>query len=151
MNKKYQVSVKIIIIGLLLDIISKFLVTSNMNLYDSIKIINNFFSITYIYNDGAAWSILKGQMNFFYLITIFALIVMGYLLKTSKSMIQNVAFSLMIAGTLGNFIDRIRLEKVIDFLNFVIFNYDFPVFNVADMCLTIGAIILVFSIIKDGE
>ena len=151
MKNKYKISILIIILGVALDIVTKFVVTSNMNLYDSINVVTNFFSITYILNDGAAWSIMKGEMTFFYIITLIALGIMIYFLKTSKSKIQNVSFSLMIAGTLGNFIDRIRLEKVVDFLNFIVFNYDFPVFNVADMCLTIGAFLLIISIIKDGE
>ena len=128
------------LIFLLLDFVSKLIVSNLMNVYDSVTIIKDFFYISYVRNTGAAWSILEGQMWFFYSITVVALGAMFYFFKDTKEKEWwlRLALILLIAGTLGNFIDRLTLQYVRDFLDFVIFGYDFPVFNVADISLCIG-------------
>jgi signal peptidase II len=141
----------IVLVGLILDILTKLTIVNNYNLYESKEIINNFFSITYIQNNGAAWSILEGKMLFFYVITIVALGFIFYLYKSCDSSFQKFSIALVIAGTIGNFIDRIRLGYVVDFLDFIIFGYDFPVFNVADMCLVVGCALLIVSFIKEEK
>lgn len=136
--KKYE---WITLFGILaLDQITKFMVEITMNLKDSIEIIKGFFSITYVQNTGAAWSIMEGQMWFFYIITVVALLVMIYIFKDTKpnQWWLRMAVVLLIAGTLGNFIDRVAFQYVRDFLDFIIFGYDFPVFNVADISLCVG-------------
>ena len=136
--KKYE---WITLFGILaLDQITKFMVETTMNLKDSIEIIKGFFSITYVQNTGAAWSIMEGQMWFFYIITVVALLVMIYIFKDTKpnQWWLRMAVVLLIAGTLGNFIDRVAFQYVRDFLDFIIFGYDFPVFNVADISLCVG-------------
>jgi signal peptidase II len=141
----------IVIVGLVLDVLTKLTIVNNYNLYESKEIINNFFSITYIQNNGAAWSILEGKILFFYVITIVALGFIFYLYKSCDSSFQKFSIALVIAGTIGNFIDRIRLGYVVDFLDFIIFGYDFPVFNVADMCLVVGCALLIVSFIKEEK
>ena len=136
--KKYEM---ITLFGILaLDQITKIMVETTMNLKDSIEIIKGFFSITYVQNTGAAWSIMEGQMWFFYIITVVALVVMIYIFKDTKEhqWWLRMAVILLIAGTLGNFIDRVAFQYVRDFLDFIILGYDFPVFNVADISLCIG-------------
>ncbi|MEG1066517.1 MAG: signal peptidase II, partial [Erysipelotrichaceae bacterium] len=102
--------------------------------------IKGFFSLTYVRNTGAAWSIMEGNMIFFYIISIVALITMiGFYRNASdQDKYTKIGITLMISGTIGNLIDRVFLQYVRDFLSFIIFNYDFPVFNVADMALCIG-------------
>lgn len=138
----------ICIVVLFLDQFSKAWIDTSMQLGQSIIVIPNFFSITYLHNTGAAWSMLEGKMLFFYIVSIIALIVMGYFyMNTDKEdMITKTGLVLMVSGTAGNFIDRIVFQHVRDFLDFTIFGYDFPVFNVADMALCIGVFLIFVSI-----
>lgn len=143
MRKNY-INYLLIILSLFgLDQLTKYIIDSSMSLGQSITIIDGFFNLTYVRNTGAGFSILEGHMTFFYIITIIALIFLCYLLFTStnESKYYRLAILMMIAGTLGNFYDRIVYKYVIDFLDFIIFGYDFPVFNVADICLTVGVAI----------
>ena len=122
-----------------------------MKLHDSIEVIKNFFSITYVQNTGAAWSILEGSMIFFYFITIIAVVCMLAFYKSSDcDEISAWGVALMLGGTIGNFLDRLRLQYVVDFLDFIIFGYDFPVFNVADIALCVGVGVIILSFILEG-
>ena len=109
-----------------------------------------YLALTNVRNDGAAWSVLSGQQWFFTVITIVALGLMGYFFwKLKNDNLYMLAISLLIAGTLGNFIDRIRLGYVVDMFETLFMN--FPIFNVADMCLTFGVIIVIIALIKDEK
>lgn len=150
MRKKHMC---IIAIVLGIDQITKFVVDGNMALGQQIPIIPGFFNFTYMHNTGAAWSMLEGKMWFFYIITIAALIamVMFYRNSEKEDHVTRFALSLMIAGTLGNFIDRLCLQYVRDFIDFIIFGYDFPIFNVADMALCIGVFLIIADIFLENS
>ena len=123
-----------------------------MILYDKIVVIKDFFYISSHRNDGAAWGILGGEMIIFFIITAIAFVLFYYLVKEvdfNKKKLYSIAVVLLIAGAIGNFIDRLLFGYVIDFLDFVIFGYDFPTFNVADMSLVIGVTIFAFDILKE--
>jgi signal peptidase II len=136
-----------------LDQITKYAIEAQLSLGQSIEIIKGFFSLTYARNTGAAWSILTGQMTFFYIISTIALVVMTYfLVKTDKKEnLQRIALALLIAGTLGNFIDRLMFQYVRDFLDFIIIGYDFPIFNVADISLNVAIGLLILEAILEGR
>ena len=139
-----------IIILFIVDIISKVLIENNLELYESIDIIKGFFNITYVRNTGAAWSIMEGKMMFFYIITIIGLVFMYYLYKNAKdNNIEKYAVLMMVAGTLGNLYDRVLYQYVRDFLDFIIFGYDFPVFNFADTFLCCGVFLYLVKILYD--
>ena len=147
MKKRNIILLVILVSTLLIDQITKVIAEASLGLYDSVTIIPNFFSFTFVKNTGAAWSMLEGKMIFFYIITIVALIAMILYFRTLKShqFLSKVGIVFMVSGTLGNFIDRLFLHYVRDFIDFYILGYDFPIFNVADMCLCIGIGIIIID------
>ena len=138
------------IILLCIDQISKLLVVNLLTKTDSITIIKNFFYLTYINNDGAAFSILVGKRIFLILIAVLAIVMLIRYIK--KNNIQNklelVSISLIIGGSLGNLMDRVVRGYVIDFLDFKIINYNFPIFNLADTFIVIGVFLLLLKEIR---
>ena len=145
--------VALILAVVALDQITKYAIEARLSLGQSIELIKGFFSLTYARNTGAAWSILTGQMTFFYIVSTIALIVMTYFLwKTDKKEnLQRFALALLIAGTLGNFIDRLMFQYVRDFLDFIIFGYDFAIFNVADISLNVAIGLLILEAFLEGR
>ena len=131
------------------DLLSKAMVVSHMHLYQSIMLIPHFFLLTYIQNRGAAWGIMQGRLGLFSLIGIAAGIAMVYyFFKSQKEQVLlRLGLALAFGGMLGNLYDRLILGYVRDFLNFYIFGYDFPVFNVADMGVTIGMALIILQFV----
>ena len=149
-------SILFVILLVVLDQASKiYLTLVNKTSPIDLKVIRGFFRITYTCNDGAAFSILKGKRVFFIIMTIIVVfLIVYYLLKNKVYWVEKYSLLLIISGAVGNLIDRIMYGYVIDFLDFIIFGYDFPVFNIADSFITIGAIGLIISILflnKEGE
>ncbi len=143
---------KILPISLLLVVIDqvvKILVINKMALQQSIIVINNFFNITYVRNTGAAWSILSGNVLLLIMISVIALgVIYYYLIKDKKlNKIDTISYSMLIGGIIGNLIDRVVHGYVIDYLDFKIFNYNFPIFNIADTLIVISIIIIGISLI----
>ncbi|MFS0672364.1 signal peptidase II [Ornithinibacillus sp. 179-J 7C1 HS] len=130
-----------------LDQFTKYLVVKNMELYEQISIIDGFFSLTSHRNSGAAWGILEGKMGFFYVITLIVVIGIIYFLhKYGKEIkLYGIGLGLILGGAIGNFIDRLFHQEVVDFFDFVIFGYDFPIFNIADSALTVGVVLVVIA------
>lgn len=145
MNKKMIIISSII---LLFDQIVKSIIQiSNVHF----NIINNLLSFNYCQNTGAAWSILQGKTSVLIIISIVMLIfVYSMTFSYEESKTKNISFGLLFGGIVGNLIDRIFFGYVRDFIDINIFNYNFPVFNIADMAIVIGVIMLIISTIK-GE
>lgn len=139
--------IAMILIGL--DQLSKYLTVQEIALGEVVSLVPNVLSLTYIRNSGAAWSILEDQMIFFYVITVVVVGALIYFLHTEgkKSPIASTGIALIMGGAIGNFIDRLHLKYVIDMIRLEFIN--FPIFNVADMALTIGVIILIGYIVYD--
>ena len=132
----------------IIDQISKFIVHKYMNLYDSIKIIPYLLDFTYIRNEGIAFGIyFEGGKIFFIILPIFITIYLFYLLKNEEFQDKQsqIALYLIIAGAIGNIIDRIFRGYVVDFIDFHINGLHWYVFNVADTSVTIGLIFLLYS------
>lgn len=148
MNKKiFQIA----IIILALDQISKVLINSFLKLGESITLIPSFFNLTLCYNEGAAWGLFANNKIVIALGSLVAVIMIyHFIFCFKKNTRNNIAFGLVIGGMAGNLIDRVFFGYVRDFLDFYIFNYDFPVFNIADTAIVIGIILLIYAVIK-GE
>jgi signal peptidase II len=129
----------IVLATLSLDQLIKFLITKNLFQNQSIPIIKGIFHITLVHNRGAAFGILKNQIPLFIITSLFAIILIYFNLKENRqSKSYSIALSLILAGALGNLVDRLFFGYVIDFLDFRIW----PVFNVADSAITVGTILL---------
>ena len=109
--------------------------------------IPGLLSITHITNTGAAWSMLEGKMLFFYFVTVVAVVVLMYLFVKADKKDYLYRFSLifLLAGTVGNAIDRFTRHFVVDMFNLDFIN--FPIFNLADTYITVGVILIVLSLI----
>lgn len=138
---------------IIFDQLTKWIVVKEMELGESIPVIDNFLYITSHRNRGAAWGILQGQMWFFYVITIIVVIgLIVYIRKINKAdKWLGVALGLMLGGAIGNFIDRVFRQEVVDFVNTYIFTYDFPIFNVADSALVVGVGIMFILTLFEGK
>ncbi len=128
---------------LFLDQLVKFFALSWLELNHPVILIKNFFNLTLVYNRGAAFGMFKNQLFFFVVISVVVIPLIVYHLKNKKnSRLINIALALILAGTLGNLIDRLRFGFVVDFLDFRIW----PVFNLADSAITIGALLLTWQL-----
>ncbi len=136
---------------LIVDQLTKTWAANHLKGQAGCEIIKGFFYLTYAENNGAAWSILQGQTTFFVVIGIVALVAFIYWYWKSERMLSQISLALIISGTLGNMIDRMLLTNVRDFLDFYIFGYDFPIFNIADSCLTIGMILMLLDIVVEEK
>ena len=139
----------IIIIAIIvaLDQIVKYIIINNVDLGTSVIVINNFFYITHIKNTGAAWSILQGKRLFFIAVTLVACGFIIYYLYNAGNKLLKFSLSLIFAGAVGNIIDRVAKGSVTDFLEFQFGSYTFPIFNIADISVVIGSILLAYYIL----
>ena len=148
MRRKITIPLTIVLL-IVLDQLVKWAVVSNIKLGEVKGFIPSIMSLTYLQNTGAAFSILENQQ---WLFTIITLVVIGgaiwYLIKNIKGSFWLISgLTLIIAGGLGNFIDRLRQGFVVDMFQFDFIN--FAVFNVADTYLTFGVLIMLLVIIKE--
>lgn len=142
---------KIVIIGIIALVIDQ-ITKSLMQIYDvHFNIINEFLRLNYIQNTGAAWSILEGEQYLLIGITILMLILvynMSFSFDNNK--LNNFTFGILFGGIIGNLFDRVLYGMVRDFIDINVFGYNFPVFNIADMLIVLGVVILLISTFK-GE
>lgn len=132
-----------------LDQYTKYLAVVHLKDKPAFNIINGVLELNYLENKGAAFGMLQNQKPFFIFVAVVIIGVIGYVLfKTpdgKKYRILHLLLSLIAAGAIGNMIDRIRLDYVVDFIYFVLIN--FPIFNVADIYVTVSTVMLVFLLL----
>ena len=127
-----------------LDQLSKYLVISNMDVGESIPLIKNFLSITYVRNPGAAFGVLPHRTVFLIAVTVVVIGLIIYFYRTVPAgyAILRLGMALQLGGALGNLIDRVRRVSVVDFIDLKFFP---PVFNLADMFIVFGVIIFIYA------
>ena len=142
---------KIVIIGIIALVIDQ-ITKSLMQIYDvHLNVINEFLRLNYIQNTGAAWSILEGKQYLLIGITILMLIlVYNMSFSYDNNRLNNFTFGILFGGIIGNLFDRVLYGMVRDFIDINVFGYNFPVFNIADMLIVLGVVILLISTFK-GE
>lgn len=131
-----------------IDYVSKKWIEHNLELNEQIKVIGNFFLITFIHNRGAAFGILQERRWFFLLITIAVVIaIVIYLGRSHKNnrRLMMWALALILGGALGNFLERAIYGQVVDFLQFNFGSYTFPIFNIADSAIVIGVGLIILD------
>jgi signal peptidase II len=141
---------------LVLDISTKLLVQANMHLYQQIDIIGEYVRLTYIYNPGAAFGIQVGEYSrqIFLVLSLVALaaLIGMYWYTPVSDRVRLMAIALICGGAIGNLFDRIRQETgVVDFIDVGIGTIRWPVFNIADMAVTTGAIVLALSLWREEQ
>ena len=134
---------------MLLDQLIKLLITKYMSLHQEITLIPNFFSLYYLKNTGAAFSMFGNKTLFLIIISLICLVVLkNYIKKLNRvTPLTIISLGMMLGGIVGNLFDRIIYGAVIDYLSIIIFNYSFPVFNLADIGITVGAFLLIIDLI----
>lgn len=145
-----SISLLLVVALVVVDQLVKHWVATTIALGTSHVLIPGVVALTDLRNHGAAWSILQGQQWFFAIISLVAIAVVGYLMvrwRAQPALLTGLA--LVLAGTLGNFIDRLANGYVVDMFELLFVN--FPVFNVADSCLTIGVLILIIAILREDD
>lgn len=138
---------KVSIIGLVvffIDRVVKILITNNFMLNVRNKVIDGFFYITNCHNKGAAFSLFSGNILFLVFVTLIVLYIIYKTIKKGNiNNITKISYGILLGGILGNLYDRLFYGYVIDYLDFIIFKFDFAIFNIADICIVVGAIMLI--------
>ncbi len=133
---------------LIVDQATKFLASRLLLLNRPLPVIDKFFSLTLVHNRGAAFGVFKGQV---YIFVFFSLAAVGLIYRSIKRQNKNSLYTfslgLLLGGAIGNLIDRITLGYVVDFLDFHVW----PVFNIADSAISVGAVLLGWLAIKGGK
>lgn len=146
----------LMLLVLVADQVSKQVVIANMQLFDSIDLLP-FFNLTYVRNYGAAFSFLSdagGWQRWFFTIiaVVISCVLAVWLARNSKTQLKlNLALSLVLAGAIGNLIDRSIYGYVIDFLHLYYQNWHYPAFNIADSAICIGAALLIWDSFSNDE
>ena len=134
----------------LCDQTSKFLIVSWMNPGESVPVVKNFFNVTYIRNSGTIFGFFQQYTAILTILSAIALIaiVVLFVLFSKKDRTLYLSCILIAGGALGNLSDRIRWGYVVDFLDFHLKGWHWPAFNCADVAITAGIILILFSIVK---
>ncbi|MBP5493148.1 MAG: signal peptidase II [Clostridiales bacterium] len=145
----YSLWIELFVVLTGIDQFTKSLITKSLAYAQVKPVIKGFFSLMYVRNTGSAFSMLSNKswgITFLSVISAIALVVILFLaffvLAKYKSRRLSLCLIFLAAGTLGNLIDRVRLKYVVDFLRFDFGSYTFPIFNVADICVTLSCIAL---------
>ncbi|MBQ2307709.1 MAG: signal peptidase II [Clostridia bacterium] len=133
------------------DQLTKQLVYKNIAYGSSKVLIPRLLELSHVHNTGAAWGMLSEHTGALSAVTLVACALLAFLLFQSRKMSFKISLMLVIGGAIGNLIDRISRGYVIDFIRVWIFKYEFPNFNVADSCITIGCVMMIVAVLISGR
>jgi signal peptidase II len=155
LRKKNILFLAVAALVVLLDQLSKAWILATLRLHEGFSLIDGFFNIVHVRNPGAAFGFLAGapplfREIFFIAVTLAAVLLILHYLRTSRIEETSpvLALALILAGAVGNLIDRVRFGEVVDFLDVYIGSYHWPAFNVADSAITVGAAILIAVLLR---
>jgi signal peptidase II len=155
LNAKFKLVAICVLSIVIVDQVSKLIVDRTMPLHHSIPVIDNFFSLTYIRNTGAAFGIFAGAAAELRLplLVLFSVLAIGFIVTMLKRLPDKetgliIALAFVLGGAIGNLIDRVIYGEVIDFLDFYWSDYHWPAFNLADSFITVGVLITVYHLIR---
>jgi signal peptidase II len=151
---KYRILIIVSLITIFLDQATKFYIARTLPLHSMITVIENFFTITYLRNKGAAFGMLATspwRLPFFIIVSLVAVVVIFVVIKKLRDdqKLAAYALSLIFAGALGNLIDRIRFGEVIDFIFVHWYDHYWPAFNVADSAICVGVFLLALDMVRE--
>jgi len=154
MKRKYWVLLITCFVVLSLDQWTKYEVQQKLYLHQTIKVINGFFNLTHLRNTGGAFGIFGGERGglgslFFIVVSLIAIgsILLFFLKMKEDEKSLSLPLSLILSGAIGNLADRLFYGEVVDFLDFYLFSFHWPAFNVADSSITIGIGLMAFNLI----
>ena len=157
-ERRSKVTLYVAMVGgvVIVDQITKFIVERNMRLYDPQPVLGDVFRLTFIYNRGAAFGIHVGEWSriVFMLLALVATVALGMMYRSTpwSDRARLLAIAGVTGGAIGNLIDRMRSSRgVVDFFDFGFGSVRWPVFNVADIFVTCGALVLAFSLWKEEQ
>lgn len=154
--QKVRLYVGLVGVILVVDVLTKYVVQRTLGLYEPVPVIGDFFRLTYIYNPGAAFGLSLGphSRTLFLILTVVAVIglFLWYRSTPSDDKLRLVAIASVTGGAIGNLIDRVRSERgVVDFFDVGFGTLRWPVFNIADIAVTTGAILLAISLWREEQ
>lgn len=146
-KKFFLISLAVAIVFFILDQLTKELVVRLMTLHERIVVINGFFNITSVRNNGAAWNMLAGRQWFLLLIAFAAVAGIVFFFQKLTCGFKERVFALLLlcSGVLGNCVDRLFRNAVVDFLEFHVGRFYWPSFNIADTCICVGVFLFIIS------
>jgi len=154
MKRKYWVLLITVVLVLALDQWTKYEVQQRLYFRQTIEVIPEFFNLTHVRNTGGAFGLFGGEKGgtgtlFFIVFSLIAIgsIVYFFLRLKENERVLTLSLSLVLSGAIGNLIDRCRYGEVVDFLDFHLFSYHWPAFNIADSAITLGIALLAFELI----
>jgi len=154
MKRKYWVLLILCVAIIVMDQWTKDVVQQRLALYQRVEVIQGFFNLTHVRNPGGAFGIFGGEKGglgswLFVLVSLVAIGSILFLLVKTKEGEKTLSFSfsLVLSGAVGNLIDRLRFGEVVDFLDFYLYSYHWPAFNVADSAICIGIGLMAFDLL----
>ena len=147
-----MIKTAVFIFLILLDLLTKFFIQNNLFLNQSIKI-NKYFDLVYVQNFGVSFGLFSGYLSHWFLISIAFIVIVFifFLMIKSIQQLEKLAYYFVIIGALSNVIDRFINTYVVDFILLHYKNYYWPAFNLADIYITIGIIMLLLSFFKSSK